>query len=112
VRHAALLESQGQADAALALYGSAIAASDDPQLYLQAGKLRYQLGQHTRALANFQAALERSPGLAAAYQGIGLAQRRLGAIDAAVVAFKHYLQLAPAAPDRVELEQWLQKHAG
>jgi hypothetical protein len=47
-----------------------------------------------------------------AYQGIGLAQRQLGNFPAAIVAFKHYLQLVPGAPDRIEIEEWMQKHGG
>jgi tetratricopeptide (TPR) repeat protein len=113
LRQAAVLERQGRLREALALYGQAIVVSAAPaELYLHAGKLRYNLGQYRRALANFQAALERKPGNGPAYGGIGLSQRQLGNTAAALVAFKEYLRLEPAAPDRAEIAAWVRKHGG
>ena len=113
LRLAAVLEQQGNLREALVLYGQAIAVSAEPEpLYLHAGKLRYILGQYRRALANFEAALERKPDNGPAYGGIGLAQRQLGDFPAARAAFKHYLRLMPAAPDRAEITAWVRKHGG
>jgi tetratricopeptide (TPR) repeat protein len=112
LRQASLMEQQQKWDAALALYGNAINTNPAPDLYVHVGKIRYNLGQYRRALANFQAALERNKDLSTAYQGVGLAQRQLANFPAAIVAFKHYLQLVPSAPDRAEIEAWIQKHGG
>jgi tetratricopeptide (TPR) repeat protein len=112
LRQADLLEAQGKLDAALGLYAQALNLNPDPALYIHIGKLRYGLGQYSRAVANFQAALERSKDNSAAYQGLGLAQRQLGNDQAALSALKKYLLLTPAAPDRVDIEAWVQKHGG
>jgi tetratricopeptide (TPR) repeat protein len=111
LRQARLLEEQLKLDEALALYSAAIQVTAEPsELYIHAGKLRYSLEQYRRALANFEAALTTKPDSSLAYYGVGLAQRQLGNFPAAIAAFKQYLKLAPGAPERPELEGWMQKH--
>ena len=107
------MEEQGKLSEALVLYSQAIVVSAEPSsLYLHAGKLRYNLKQYSRALANFQEALERKPDNGPAYRGIGLVQRQLRNFPAARAAFKQYLRLMPAAPDRAEIVAWMRRHGG
>ncbi|MBC8076081.1 MAG: tetratricopeptide repeat protein, partial [Chloroflexales bacterium] len=82
------------------------------QLYLAAGRLRYNGGEYRRALANYRAALDAQPESAAATLGVGLAARKLGDNRAAAGALTSYLRLAPHAPEQAELRAWIQKHGG
>ena len=67
------------------------------------------MGQYKRALANYNAALAAQPENDGAYRGIGYSERQLGNTGAAIVAFHHYLRLAPDAPERADLEAWIAK---
>ncbi len=65
-----------------------------------------------QALADFRAAAAANSATSAAYQGIGLVQRKLGNDSAAITAFATYLRLAPHAPDHAELRAWMRTHGG
>ena len=57
------------------------------------------VGETSNARSRFQAALAANPQLAVAYRGLGLAQEKLGARQAAKASFRRYLQLSPNASD-------------
>jgi tetratricopeptide (TPR) repeat protein len=113
LRQVALLKQQGRLEEALAIYRAILPTVDDPAaIYLDAGQMRYKLRHYRRALANYQLAAELAPDSAPAQYGIGLALRKLGDYQAAKAAFKSYVRLAPSAPERAELEAWINKWGG
>jgi tetratricopeptide (TPR) repeat protein len=108
LQHASMLDKLGRHGDALEVYGEVIPLLDDPgEAYLRVGKIRYAREEYSRAIVNFTAALETLPDSAEAYRGIAMGQRRLGNTAAAVEAFNAYLNLAPDAEDRAEIEAWL-----
>ncbi len=64
--------------------------------------------QHlTRARVSYESALSRDSTLAKVYRGLGLVLLKLHERALAADAFRHYLTLAPTAPDRKHIEQQL-----
>lgn len=59
------------------------------------------------ALAAYGRALEIDDSLAGAWRGVGIVHRRAGRAEAAAPALQRYLDLAPAAPDRLMIRKWL-----
>ena len=61
------------------------------------------------AIGRFQAAIDRDPRYAPAHRGLGMAYERKGERARAARSFRRYLELAPAAPDAVQIRARLAK---
>jgi len=70
-------------------------------------------GEYRSAVALLKAAQSMQPSqplLAASYRSLGVACARSGQMDDAATAYRKYLQLAPNAPERAQLEQMLRNY--
>lgn len=70
----------------------------------EAYRLRADEGDLERAVAVYRAVLERDPGQAAAWRGLGEIERRAGRTAEAADAYRRYLDGAPGAVDREAIE--------
>lgn len=85
------------------------AVADDQALaeakrHFEAGKNAYTAGDYQTAIREFKAAEALRPSAVLAYN-IGLANEKLGKRRVAVKYFRRYLDGAPGAPNRAEVEQ-------
>ncbi|HET7464602.1 MAG TPA: tetratricopeptide repeat protein [Longimicrobium sp.] len=74
--------------------------------------LHYRMGNVERALADLDAAVQLEPALAALYRNRARALTDLGRGDDATRDLERYLELSPAAPDRAEVESWIESLRG
>jgi len=58
---------------------------------------------------SYQRALELDPACAKCYRGIGLLYESMGSAPQAIEAFKKYLDLAPSAPDRIQISRHVER---
>jgi outer membrane biosynthesis protein TonB len=77
----------------------------DPAAAYRTGLQQYAHGDTTGALATFRASLAGNPGFAPTWRGLGLVYEKLGNKGQARVAFRRYLQLAPAASDAEQIRE-------
>jgi predicted Zn-dependent protease len=75
----------------------------------EAYRLRGEEGDLARAEHEFSLALELSPEYAPSYRALGLLHYKRGEKDQAAPLFKRYLELAPHAPDRSYVENYLKE---
>lgn len=68
------------------------------QEHLDEGNAAYRDGDYDEALGHFQRAVEAEPQLAAAWYGVGMAQKALGDAPAADSAMAEVHRLAPEVP--------------
>jgi tetratricopeptide (TPR) repeat protein len=93
----------------LILVTARVASADEPdvaraRLHFERGEKLYALAKFTDALGEYQAAFDAKP-LADFLFNIAQCYRNLADYDAAVFSFRKYLQLAPAAANREQVEQ-------
>lgn len=70
----------------------------------EAGVARYRAGDFSGAATEFRVALSALPGSATLAFNLGRAEERAGQLEAAILAYRRYLELAPLADDRREVE--------
>jgi tetratricopeptide (TPR) repeat protein len=93
----------------LVLVTARVASADEPdvaraRLHFERGEKLYALARFNDALGEYQAAFDAKP-LPAFLFNIAQCYRNLADYGAAVFSFRKYLQLAPAAPNREQVEQ-------
>ena len=102
---------RGQYDESLALLSRQVDGNFMPGLTRyyrgEAYRLRAMEGDIERALADYRAATQASEPPAAAFRGIGLLSRQQGNKEEAILGFRRYLELAPAAPDAAFIQSYL-----
>ena len=85
----------GQAEAASETLSRALEETLDPRLQVLLGKIHRDLGEHARALACYQAALDLDHAFHPAWCQYGLVAEHLGQREEANAAFSKALELAP-----------------
>jgi Tol biopolymer transport system component/regulator of sirC expression with transglutaminase-like and TPR domain len=80
--------------------------------YYTPGIQRLDAGEYELALEDLNQALALEPDLAIAYYARGKVHRFLGHAEAATSDFRRYLERAPDAPDRTQVEEWIGELAG
>src|SRR4051812_13550871 len=93
----------------LLLVTARVASADDPdvaraRLHFERGEKLYALARFTDALGEYQRAFDAKP-LPELLFNIAQCYRNLADYDAAVFSFRKYLQLAPGAGNRAQVEQ-------
>ena len=84
----------------------------DPVVQFEAGLTFAVLGTQDAAARSFDAATEAAPLLAYAYYQAGLAYSKLERPDLTVTRFETFVRLAPAAPERPQVESILRAARG
>ena len=108
----ALARVGGQADAAELARTAAAAFPGDAFVQFEAGVSFALQGDMAGAAAAFDAALNASPMMAYAYYQSGLAYNRLNRSDLTIARFEAFVRLAPAAPERPQVETVLRSARG
>lgn len=83
--------------------GQAAVGGDEAQLRFQAGSAAYEAGDFTTAIQEWKAAQLLRPAPLLDFN-IGLAYEQLGRSQAACKYYRRYLEQAPQAPERAEIE--------
>jgi tetratricopeptide (TPR) repeat protein len=94
---------KGEFKKALDCFESALSLDDtDPQIYYNKGLFHLSLfmqtkslPDHARALECFKKAIELDPGLASAYNGLGVGYRIVGQVNSAIAVWEKTLELSP-----------------
>ena len=79
----------------------------DADLYYNLANLYLQNRQYQSALNNYQSALRYQPNLAEAYYQMGVAHAEQGDRSNALAAMQNYIRLAPSAPNRSQVQQFI-----
>lgn len=88
--------------------GKAAGSRDQAKkLYVEATKY-HQAGKLERAIEMYRKAVKLDPSFAYAYRGLGIAYASLGNGKMACSMYRKYLQVAPSAPDRGQVQTILQ----
>lgn len=104
-----VFSEQGKLEEAIADFSTAIDLEPNyTAAYLRRGFAYGPQGRLEEAIADFNKAIEIDQSLARAYYGRGLAYSQQGDSTAAIREFRRYLQIAPDATDRAEVEQRIQ----
>jgi len=107
------LDLLGRHDEALAEYGAALELDPaQPLLLANRAVLRYRQGNVADALADLDSAVVMAPDQAMLFRNRARALADLGRADDAARDLERFLELAPAAPDRGEVEAWLETLRG
>lgn len=108
VRQAAVALAQGQSESAVQHAARATELAPDHFFaHYQLGLARHERQEWTQAAAAFERAAELDGQSAYAHYYAGVAYNRLKRIDPMAVHFRRFLDLAPAAPERAQVEQLL-----
>ncbi len=78
------------------------------EVYIKLGQCYRLAGQFDPALAVIKVAEGKESGNAEVYRELGLIFEARGEIDEAIIAFRRYLQLAPTAEDKPDIEKRIQ----
>lgn len=96
LRRATSAFQTGDADQALSLAGRAIAnAAGDYRGYFVRARLHAELGNHAKAVEDFDAALRANPAEGSIYHHRGVEHFKLGDMEASIADFDRYLEQAP-----------------
>jgi tetratricopeptide (TPR) repeat protein len=101
----------GQYEAAIADYDQAIRF--DPEFaaaFHFRGIAHSEIGDHQAALADFDQAIQLGLQDADLFLKRGTIYYNLGKVESAIANFQRYLELAPDAPNRTQLENLIQQH--
>jgi tetratricopeptide (TPR) repeat protein len=108
----ALARVGNQADAGEVARAAVAAFPGDPFVQFEAGVTLALQGDMAGAAAAFDTALNASPMMAYAYYQSGLAYNRLNRPDLTIARFESFVRLAPAAPERAQVESVLRTARG
>ena len=87
---------QGNVESAFVHYDKALRQNpESPSLYLKQGEIFLDKGRNREAIDAFQEVLRRKPGHAKALEALGMAQYRLGDLDAGEASLQEALRLDP-----------------
>jgi tetratricopeptide (TPR) repeat protein len=101
--------SQGQMDAAIAMFEKGIQVDPDyAEVHYNLGFAYENLEQLDAAIAEYQEAVSIDPNYLDAYENMGTVYARQGRLEEASVQFETFLELAPPDdPGRAQVESWL-----
>ena len=94
------MQAQGNSDAALKCFDSAIAACDDPAAFCNRASLHYDKKNYDQSLKDFDRAIEIDAKMAIAYQGRSQAYKKLGMDDEARADQLKAKELTPKPPEK------------
>lgn len=108
----ALARVNQQPDALATAQTASAEFPSDAHVQFEVGVTQALLGDMGTAAMAFDAAINAAPMLAYAYYQSGLAYSRLSRPDLTVSRFEAFVRLAPAAPERTQVEQILRTARG
>lgn len=97
---------------AVADYEAALARFPKAEVYNKLALALRDLGRWSEALSQFDLAVRYAPGVGSYYFNRGRLQAHLDNKQAAVSDFRQYLSLSPWAPNRTQVEGWLEREGG
>lgn len=99
----------GQVADSVALFNKAMELSPrSAEAKLEAGYSNYLLKNYQGAVALYEAALALDQGNPLIYKRMGMAYQDMDEPEKAAQAFREYLKMEPDAPDKAEIEQYLE----
>jgi tetratricopeptide (TPR) repeat protein len=99
-----LIKKQDNEGALEAFARAAELKKDDPEVFFYLGSLQFNAGKTDDAKANLEKALTLDPKHAGANRNMGSVYLKLGDFAKAIQYMKAYLELAPNAPDKKQIE--------